>query len=257
MNEGPLNDNQEPSVFKDIWIMATAAWVICWGFVIIYSDLPKELNQWGDFMAGVFAPLAFFWLLRGYRQQSKELRLSRQALLMQAEELRNSVQQQKALVELSREEFEHTVNTTKTEYSHRRLKAQPEISLTKWVHDTANEESRYIVQLKNSGGALRAVKIELQVKQTFPEGSQNDIKLMHSEHIRWDTDKLVALEFIGKDVHECLLNSISLTINSIDSLEENSTITVMLQYLDGEITAHSFNHADTRLFAKHVKGIDC
>ncbi|MFL8988697.1 hypothetical protein Q8X48_13240 [Pseudomonas sp. QLc11A] len=49
------------------------------------------LNELGDFAAGVFAPLAFLWLVLGYRQQGKELRESSVALRTQSEELKKSV----------------------------------------------------------------------------------------------------------------------------------------------------------------------
>ena len=32
------------------------------------------LNEWGDFLAGIFAPVAFLWLVLGYFIQAKELR---------------------------------------------------------------------------------------------------------------------------------------------------------------------------------------
>jgi hypothetical protein len=63
-------------------------------------------NEWGDFLAGCFAPLAFLWLVLGYLQQGDELRLSTDALRLQAEELKNSVQQQRELVEVSRLQVE-------------------------------------------------------------------------------------------------------------------------------------------------------
>lgn len=63
-------------------------------------------NEWGDFFAGAFAPLAFLWLVLGYLQQGDELRLSTDALRLQAEELKNSVEQQRALVEVSRLQVE-------------------------------------------------------------------------------------------------------------------------------------------------------
>lgn len=46
-----------------------------------------ELNELGDFLAGTFGPVAFLWLVLGFLQQGRELRL-------QSEELKNSVQQQ-------------------------------------------------------------------------------------------------------------------------------------------------------------------
>lgn len=57
-----------------------------------------ELNEFGDFLAGVFGPLAFFWLICGYLQQGVELRQNTQALELQVAELRNSVQHQQDLV---------------------------------------------------------------------------------------------------------------------------------------------------------------
>ena len=39
-----------------------------------------NLNELGDFLAGFFTPLAFGWLVYGYLQQSKELRLQREEL---------------------------------------------------------------------------------------------------------------------------------------------------------------------------------
>ncbi|WP_030142143.1 hypothetical protein [Pseudomonas fluorescens] len=56
------------------------------------------LNNVGDFLAGAFGPIAFFWLILGFMQQGIELRLSADALKMQADELRASVEQQTALV---------------------------------------------------------------------------------------------------------------------------------------------------------------
>ncbi|WP_298333762.1 hypothetical protein [uncultured Erythrobacter sp.] len=62
-------------------------------------------NEFGDFLAGVFAPLAFFWLVLGFFQQGRELRNSSEALWLQGEELRNSVEQQRDLVTVTREQL--------------------------------------------------------------------------------------------------------------------------------------------------------
>lgn len=53
-----------------------------------------DLNSLGDFLAGAFSPLAFLWLVLGFIQQGRELKISSEALLLQADELRNSVEQQ-------------------------------------------------------------------------------------------------------------------------------------------------------------------
>ena len=47
-----------------------------------------DLNEWGDFLAGVAGPLALLWLVLGYYQQQKELRQNTAALGMQRRELK-------------------------------------------------------------------------------------------------------------------------------------------------------------------------
>ena len=42
-------------------------------------------NEWGDFLAGVFAPLAFLWLVIGYYRQGDEIAKSTQQLERQAD----------------------------------------------------------------------------------------------------------------------------------------------------------------------------
>ena len=62
------------------------------------------LNEVGDFLAGVFGPIAFLWLVLGYIQQGRELKLSSEALRMQVEELKNSGEQYAHLVAVGREQ---------------------------------------------------------------------------------------------------------------------------------------------------------
>ena len=64
-----------------------------------------SLNEVGDFLAGIFGPLAIFWLILGFIQQGKELKQNTEALELQAQELKNSVEQQKELVSVSRQQF--------------------------------------------------------------------------------------------------------------------------------------------------------
>lgn len=85
------------------WIGTIFTAIYLVGFTwFIFDRLPQlqtmELNGVGDFFAGAFGPIAFFWLILGFMQQGTELRLSADALRMQADELKASVQQQTALV---------------------------------------------------------------------------------------------------------------------------------------------------------------
>ncbi|VVP56586.1 hypothetical protein [Pseudomonas fluorescens] len=65
---------------------------LVWGRVGTLQTM--ELNALGDFLAGAFGPVAFLWLVLGYIQQGQELRQGTEALILQAKELKNSVEQQ-------------------------------------------------------------------------------------------------------------------------------------------------------------------
>ena len=84
----------------------TMLWLLLIIGFAIFDDLtfPKTLNELGDFLAGIFAPIAFFWLILGYIQQAKQLEQNTQALQqqehalqLQIEEMLESVKQQKII----------------------------------------------------------------------------------------------------------------------------------------------------------------
>ena len=63
-------------IAKNPGVVITIIWIIVWMVIIAFSDKKfnkLELNEIGDFMAGVFAPLALLWVVLGYFQQGKEL----------------------------------------------------------------------------------------------------------------------------------------------------------------------------------------
>lgn len=78
----------------------TAVWGV---FVLWYLDKTNHIqtvltsapNNFGDFWAGTFAPLAFWWLVLGYFQQGIELRQNVEALKRQSEETGKLVEQAK------------------------------------------------------------------------------------------------------------------------------------------------------------------
>ncbi|SFO18962.1 hypothetical protein SAMN05428984_2627 [Sphingomonas sp. OK281] len=88
--------------------MVSVIYVVGLGIYSV-SEWPNMLimkpDEFATFLSGVFAPLAFLWLVLGFRQQGDELQNSARALWLQGEELRNSVEQQRQLVEVSREQL--------------------------------------------------------------------------------------------------------------------------------------------------------
>jgi len=82
----------------ELWgAIGTAIYLIAIGLTVLvkFQEFKElELNELGDFLAGAFGPIAFLWLVLGFLQQGRELKLSTDALRLQAEELKNSVEQQ-------------------------------------------------------------------------------------------------------------------------------------------------------------------
>ncbi|MDA3577604.1 hypothetical protein MJ026_00335 [Acinetobacter ursingii] len=96
-----------------------------------------EPNALGDFLAGTFAPLGFILLILGYM-------LNTSALKIQAQELRNSVQEQQALVETAKNEYDLLI----TQYN------QNQNNLTNQLRDQELKDefnSMPVIQFKFSG----------------------------------------------------------------------------------------------------------
>lgn len=66
-------------------------------YLVVQGQNPANLrlNELGDFVGGVASPIAFLWLVLGFFQQGREIRLSSKALHLQAQELRKSVDEQR------------------------------------------------------------------------------------------------------------------------------------------------------------------
>lgn len=71
-------------------LIGTAIWIFVFISLITidwHNFLNMPLNEKGDFFAGIFAPVAFLWLVIGYFQQGEELQLNTDALKSQQAEL--------------------------------------------------------------------------------------------------------------------------------------------------------------------------
>lgn len=70
-------------------------------YLAVQGQNPADLrlNELGDFLGGVSSPLAFLWLVLGFFQQSREIRLSNKALHLQAREMRRSVDEHRRIAE--------------------------------------------------------------------------------------------------------------------------------------------------------------
>ena len=70
-------------------------------YLAVQGQNPADLrlNELGDFLGGVSSPLAFLWLVLGFFQQSREIRLSSTALHLQAAEMKRSVDEHRRIAE--------------------------------------------------------------------------------------------------------------------------------------------------------------
>jgi len=100
-------------------VIATLIWFLG---IYVFSqsnsyNLPATLNELGDFLAGIFAPIAFFWLILGYIQQGKQLdqntkalEQQEKALQLQIDEMKEGVKQQAELVNIQKTQYEEQQN---------------------------------------------------------------------------------------------------------------------------------------------------
>lgn len=72
-----------------------------------------RLNEWGDFFAGVTAPMAFLWLIIGYHLQRNEIKHNTESLKEQKEELSAQKDELAKQNDLTKENIEATKELAK------------------------------------------------------------------------------------------------------------------------------------------------
>ena len=77
-----------------IFVVASVVYVVIVVLAALRIDAPLSASEWGNVLAGVFSPLAFFWLLYTALAQRAELELQRLELEQTREELRRSADAQ-------------------------------------------------------------------------------------------------------------------------------------------------------------------
>lgn len=130
-------------------------WLTC-DFLIDFEELRKlQLNEKGDFLAGIFSPLAFLWLVYGYLQQGQELKQNTEALRLQAVELRNSVAQQAEQVRLTTEQLSLMTQKETLEIDKIRESVKPKFLI--WIF--TNTIDGYRIKIENYGAQITDVNV--------------------------------------------------------------------------------------------------
>jgi len=127
--------------------------------VAMYLDVSEVMalapNELGDFLAGVFGPLAFFWLICGYLQQGIELRQNTEALSLQVRELKSAAQQQRELVLVTREHLQMERDEVVRLREAARIAALPVFSAKVGGYFRGDGDAQPSVRVANVGGDIR------------------------------------------------------------------------------------------------------
>lgn len=116
-------------LYTRVGIVLTVLWPLVVSAYLFFNSsgtgiLELKPNEFGDFCAGLFAPLAFLWLVIGYAQQGEELAQNVEALNLQARETaqlaRQARQQAQETAEMARHAKKQSVILSQNEQHARR-----------------------------------------------------------------------------------------------------------------------------------------
>ena len=145
-----------------IGTIVTILWI---GAGLIYAYFCRDLilamepNEFGDFLAGAFSPLAFLWLIIGYMQQGEELSLNTEALRLQSDELRQSVEQQRQLVAATREQIDEEREKYKNEQDRMLAAAEPKFMFAHFGPNLVAGPTESKIRIANTGGCSRPLSV--------------------------------------------------------------------------------------------------
>ncbi|ENV33931.1 hypothetical protein [Acinetobacter gerneri] len=253
--QSPLWDKPFVQYFLFILISIIYFYIICHFFNIDYAKLKAlDPNSLGDFLAGTFAPLGFILLILGYLQntralkmQGDELKISNESFRKQCEELKNSVEQQKALALTTEQELEHLKKQSEIELDIMLTNAQPffHFTLSDAVKHDVNQGSETLISpndkfYKNFEYLLfeigftnsRTIARELELK------IECDFEVRRTERYSIIDEELKAIMFTIKNkidepnyLADC---KISLTFSYFDNLDllQEQKFTLILKQKD-------------------------
>lgn len=139
--------------FKKInnpWFYSVVYLVIALYFMS--HEWPSKASEIGDMLAGLFAPLAFLWLVLGYRQQG--------------EELKNSIEEYKNQVKIEKDKLKDT-------QKRRFADIDPRISFCPKYFGYDKDVGREVINMNVE--ALNAAAYDVRIYDIIFRDSQNDI----------------------------------------------------------------------------------
>ncbi|QRV22784.1 hypothetical protein [Marinomonas foliarum] len=126
----------------------------------------SPLSNIGDFLAGVFGPIAFGWLIIGY--------------LMQNKELKNSVEQTSEAQRLARDQLDFQIKVKNYDLIKEHNEAQPIFIIKFNILNKSNIPKTAIATIKNIGREVIFFEAMLS-KKPFPESDIKGIQILGSK----------------------------------------------------------------------------
>lgn len=168
-------------------VVATGVYLAGVGWYVITNAASFDglkPNELGDFLAGSLGPLAFFWLICGYLQQGIELKQNTKALELQVQELQNSVDQQRELVAVTREQLQMDGDEVRRQREADRLAALPVMVAKSGGTFHGNGDAFVGLTLTNVGADVRnvlfsvpdAYQITLPSVVLWSRGATNELR---------------------------------------------------------------------------------
>lgn len=204
-------------------ICVTAGWIMLSGLYASYNldeILALKPNEWGDFIAGLTAPLAFLWLVIGYFQQGKELQLNREALILQAEEFKNSVLQQEQLVIATREDIELTKAEAARKIESERRLAQPIVSVVRANKILSINGSYITIAFCNYGCSVKKVLFEIVTLPEYVKWDESHDRCYE----KWQEDHEIVIRIFISDLLKERLDIIGIDMEYIDGSGEKRNL---------------------------------
>ena len=147
-------------------------------------------NEWGDFLTGVFSPLAFLWFILGYRQQAKEIKANTDELKRQAKAAEGLMTIEQSKIE-PMFEFDYKIHGGKTFVNGKIVSSVP---------------YRWVINIINKGGKAKNIevlnKLGLLIFE-FPYIEKYGFKTIHIEQEMSNT--VIGLKYVdgkGQSYHK-------------------------------------------------------
>ncbi|MGO4003138.1 hypothetical protein ABVN23_18810 [Pseudomonas fluorescens] len=161
-----------------IGVIATSAYATLIYFIAgskIHGLQGMKLNEMGDFLAGVFGPVATLWLILGFFQQGYELRQNNKALMLQADELKNTVEQHKESSSIAERQLEAELAKASDERQQREKALLPDLRLHAMVTDLGAQLrlNIYISNQGNSADDLVVYRDDVRIGSASPAESKS------------------------------------------------------------------------------------